>query len=405
MTRTERQLLAIQKWKEARCKGTLVFPTGFGKTKTAMDAIKRVLVKNPTVKTCVIVPTTVLKNQWENKIKTEKLVNTSVLVLKTAATHKFNCNFLIVDEIHKSAALQMAKVFKNCTPAFILGLTATYERLDGREKLIDKYAPVCDSISIEDAVKNDWLSPYKEYKILLEVDLTEYEKANQVFMSSFAFFNYDWDIAMGAVKSKDIQQKIAKAYNCDLKQVQANAYSFNRALQFRKKFIANHPKKLEIAKKILSYRTDKKCITFNGSIESCKKYGFGYLLHSKQKNKENKEIIEKFEKEKNGVLHTSKMANEGLDVSGLSVAIITGFDSSQTAKRQRIGRVIRKEENKKAEIFTLVLKGTVEEKWFAKSEETMDFIEINESELDIVLTYSNLDKPVQKQEQTNSFRF
>lgn len=405
MTRSERQLLAIQKWKEARCKGTLVFPTGFGKTKTAMDAIKRVLVKNPTVKTCVIVPTTVLKNQWENKIKAEKLVNTSVLVLKTAATHKFSCNFLIVDEIHKSAAVQMAKVFKNCTPAFILGLTATYERLDGREKLIDKYAPVCDSISIEDAVKNDWLSPYKEYKILLEVDLTEYEKANQIFMSSFAFFNYDWDIAMGAVKSKDIQQKIAKAYNCDLKQVKANAYSFNRALQFRKKFIANHPKKLEIAKKILSYRTDKKCITFNGSIESCKKYGFGYLLHSKQKNKENKEIIEKFEKEKSGVLHTSKMANEGLDVSGLSVAIITGFDSSQTAKRQRIGRVIRKEENKKAEIFTLVLKGTVEEKWFAKSEETMDFIEINESELDIVLTYSNLDKPVQKQEQTNSFRF
>ena len=45
------------------------------------------------------------------------------------------------------------------------------------------------------------------------------------------------------------------------------------------------------------------------------------------------------------------------------------------------GRVIRYEEGKEAEIFTLVLKGTVEENWYTTSTTGKKYFEISEQEL------------------------
>lgn len=58
------------------------------------------------------------------------------------------------------------------------------------------------------------------------------------------------------------------------------------------------------------------------------------------------------------------------------------------------GRVIRVEEGKIAEIFTLVLAGTVDEKWFENSASGNSYIEINEEELDAIL--GNIEIDVEK---------
>ena len=62
-----------------------------------------------------------------------------------------------------------------------------------------------------------------------------------------------------------------------------------------------------------------------------------------------------------------KKVNEGLNCPDISVAIMLGINSSKTVATQRKGRVIRYQTGKIAEIFTLVLRGTVEEKWFQNS--------------------------------------
>jgi len=67
----------------------------------------------------------------------------------------------------------------------------------------------------------------------------------------------------------------------------------------------------------------------------------------------------------------------------------------------KCGRCIRKEEGKTAEIFTLVLRGTVEDQWFKKSSEDLNFIEINESELDLVLQ-GKLNKNEKTQDKVNN---
>lgn len=410
MTRTERQQEGIEKWKAAGCRGTLNFATGVGKTHTALMAIERVLRVNPKTKIVIIVPTKVLKDQWELNIEKQQIdADINVLVINTAAKQLFDCNFLIIDELHKSNADGFRRIFENCHPALILGLTATYERLDQKHKEVtDKYCPVCDTITTIEAVKNGWLSEYKEYKVLLDVDLTEYNKANTVFLQHFAFFNWDFDTAMRAVTDFWFQQKLAKDMNCSMQEIKAHAYAWNKALRFRKTFVANHPKKIEIAKKILAARPNSKAITFNSSIKQCEAFKMGFVVHSGNTKKKNQMTLDEFSKCGPGsVIHSSKMLIEGLDCPGLNLAIILGFNSSKTVKTQEIGRCIRFEKGKQAEIFTLVLRNTVEENWYRKSMENLNYIELNETELDEILNNQNL---INKQEVTqqvtnNIFRF
>lgn len=135
-------------------------------------------------------------------------------------------------------------------------------------------------------------------------------------------------------------------------------------LRKRKKFVQSHPHKFEIARKILNARKDKKCITFCSTIKDAEQLSVKgeYVLHSKQSKKSNEETLSKFNQASSGVLHSSKAVNQGVDIKGLSVEIIMNTDSSKITKTQKLGRALRVEAGKQAEIFTLIIKGTVEEK-------------------------------------------
>ena len=135
-----------------------------------------------------------------------------------------------------------------------------------------------------------------------------------------------------------------------------------KALKGRKAFVQSHPKKFEVARKILEARKAKKCITFSATIKDAEKLANKgeCVLHSKKSKKQNETAIETFNKLTSGVLHSSKAADCGVDIKGLSVGIILSTDSSKIRKNQRNGRVCRMEEGKNAEVFTLLIRGTQE---------------------------------------------
>jgi transposase len=81
----------------------------------------------------------------------------------------------------------------------------------------------------------------------------------------------------------------AKHIGVDYHSVMGIAQKWNRAMRARKVFIQNHPKKFEIAKKILEARKDKKCITFSSTIKQAESFGTGYVLHSKKIRKRKQE--------------------------------------------------------------------------------------------------------------------
>lgn len=99
MTRTERQQEAVRKWIKNKGKGTLIMPTGMGKTYSACMAIQALLKKYPTTRVLVVVPTVTLKNQWmENVEKFDLIFNVEVQVINTVIKHSWICDMLVIDK-------------------------------------------------------------------------------------------------------------------------------------------------------------------------------------------------------------------------------------------------------------------------------------------------------------------
>lgn len=338
MNRSERQDLGISKWIANKCCGTCLFPTGFGKTFTAFKAINRFLAKNPNRTILVVVPTDYLKEQWLMQVVDRKLFkHVDVKVINSVVKHDWNVDMLVLDEIHVMAADTFYQVFQKVKYKIILGLTGTIDRLDGKQTLLTDKCPIVDTVSMEESIKNGWLSPYTEYKVLIEPDDIEvYQQHHRDFMKYFAKFNFDFNLAMECVggrkrgnvvvmKAFQVQYEYAKSL-CTLPtnhpnyrntvseifaEIKACAYAWNKALKDRKEYVMNHSKKVEIARQILQARSDKKCITFSATKKAAEEIGIGYVLHSGKTKKKRQLTKDEFDALETGVLNTSKALDCG----------------------------------------------------------------------------------------------
>lgn len=197
VSRDERQEQCRVTWIKNKCKGSIQACTGFGKTHVGLNCIKTLLSKRPGSRVLIVVPTDVLQNQWQDILVNNDLsFYCTVEVINTVVKHSWHCDLLILDEEHRYAADTFKQVFKKVQYKMILGLTATFERLDGREKIIAKYCPVIDKITVQEALLNGWVSKFKEYLVLIDVnDIDKYKQLNKEFTSHFEFFNFDFDLA------------------------------------------------------------------------------------------------------------------------------------------------------------------------------------------------------------------
>ena len=405
ITRDERQKQCLKRWLNSGGAATVVACTGFGKTRVALNLISAFAKRNDEASALIVVPTTVLKEQWIDQLEQWNLLdNARVEIINTVIKLNWTCDLLVLDEIHLMAADMFSKVFDCVSYKNILGLTATFERLDGKETLLSKYAPVCDTIPIDVAEENEWVAPHREYLVLLEVDLKQYEEYTRTFNQCFAQFGFDFNLAMDCATDIVKARAFAKKAGLDGNTIMGVAQKWNRCMRKRKEFIYNHPKKMEIAKKIINARADRKGITFSSTINQAESFGFGWVLHSKKKAKENKATLEEFNAADMGYLHTSKAADQGLDCKGVNLEIILHTDSSKIRKTQRVGRAIRFEEGKTSEIFTLVLKGTQEVNWFNNSN-TSKVITINEEQLERVLNGESIETRQRENVVNTKFRF
>ena len=399
MTRTERQQEAVRMWIKAKGHGSIEAATGFGKTNMGLMSIRALLKKYPQLRVLVVVPTTALKSQWQSKIDEEGFsFNAEVQVINTVIKHEWTCDYLILDECHRFNSNDFSQIFIKVKYKLILGLTATFERLDGKHKIMNKYCPIVDNISFLECLANGWVADYKEYLVLIDVDnIDEYKSYNKQWLEHYEFFGFDFERVMSTTGKDGWRFKIAlrddmyKGNDEDKKKQILNAINYHsagfvRTMTQRKSFINNHPKKAEIARKIIEARSDKKIITFSNNVKMAESIGIGEVYTGRVSKKRSTTMIEEFNIAETGVLNTCAKANEGLDVRGLSVAIILGTDSSETKARQRRGRTVRKENDKIAEVFYIVIKDTVEEKWVKNNHKTdKNYIVIDEKGLDQVL--------------------
>ena len=67
-------------------------------------------------------------------------------------------------ECHRVPADTFSHVFQTIKYKLILSLTATLERLDGKHELIEKYCPVVDEVTLEEARLHGWFLILQNYR-------------------------------------------------------------------------------------------------------------------------------------------------------------------------------------------------------------------------------------------------
>lgn len=418
MTRDERQEIARVKWIKNKCKGTIVMPTGVGKTRTALKCLKSVIDKYQQLRILIIVPTDNLKDQWASQLSDWGLeFNAEVQVINTVIKHTWTVDIICLDECHRYSAETFSQVFNKVKYKYILGLTATFERLDGKHVIMEKYCPIIDEVTLLEAKLNNWIAAYKEYLVILDTDdIDIYKDYNKSFIASFESFGFDWNLAMsmigpnGFIERAKYRDKLCpngseEQRKVTFKNITYNATNFMRMIQKRKAYINNHLKKIEVARRIIEAREGKKIVTFSNNIKMAESIGMNGLVYTgKDSKKKSRANLEEFNTAKAGLINSVAKLNEGADIKGLSVAIILGLDSSEIKAVQRRGRCIRFEEGKTAEIFNLVINQTVELEWFRKGHPNGDYITIDEEGLNDVLA-GREPKPYVKHIKDFTFRY
>jgi len=82
-------------------------------------------------------------------------------------------DYIVIDEFHHSEASSYQKVLNYFSSVFLLGLTATPERMDGRDVLaLCDYNIACE-IRLMEAVSKGWLAPFQYYAVYDETDYSQ----------------------------------------------------------------------------------------------------------------------------------------------------------------------------------------------------------------------------------------
>lgn len=165
----------------------------------------------------VVVPTENLKDQWTPQLDGWGLgLNSEVQIINTVVKKNWKADILVLDECHRYNSETFKEVFNRVEYKYILGLTATFERLDEKHKIMAQYCPIIDSITTEEALLNGWISKFNEYQVLIDVDdIDVYKQYNKDFIEHFEFFNFDFNLARkyGPYVSNSIKKTLLTAGN------------------------------------------------------------------------------------------------------------------------------------------------------------------------------------------------
>ena len=198
----------------------------------------------------------------------------------------------------------------------------------------------------------------------MSVDLTEevqtaYKKANNMFVH--------YKYKLGQFDAFNEAKRILASKNAQGHEKQW-AVLFYKAIRARKVVVDFASNKIDALKTIVLQNPDNKILTFAGANEftdkMCDSLGkLAVAYHSKKTKKQRDEALKLFKTNKKKVLCSTKALNQGFDVPDADMGIICGLTSKSLTMIQRVGRLLRFQENKVGKIIVLYVKNTQEEKW------------------------------------------
>jgi superfamily II DNA or RNA helicase len=239
-----------------------------------------------------------------------------------------------------------------CLAPFRLGLTATPERADGlgADDTIGRIVYRKDITELS----GQYLAAYET--VPLEVPLSPAEREA-----------YDRDRAtyIGFLRAHGIRmpegwgQFLILSSQSDAGRRAFAAYRSQRALALAA------PGKIAVLGRLLHQHRQGRTIVFTENNDTVYEISRRFLLPAithQTKVKERSRILAAFNAGELTAVVTSKVLNEGVNVPEANVAIVLSGSGSVMQHVQRLGRILRKAENKTAILYELVAAGTGEER-------------------------------------------
>ena len=218
--------------------------------------------------------------------------------------------YLVIDEFHHAVNEQYQRIVKYFKPQFLLGLTATPERMDGRNiyELCDYNVPY--EISLKDAINKGMLVPFHYYGIY---DDTDYSGLHLI---------------RGRYDEKELNETyIGNVYRHDLIYKYYCKYGSKKALGF----CCSRAHAEEMAKEFCER-----------GIPSVAVYSNANGTYSEEREK----AIEKLKSGEIRVIFSVDMFNEGVDITSVDMVMFLLPTESPIVFLQQLGRGLRRSKGK-----------------------------------------------------------
>jgi superfamily II DNA or RNA helicase len=360
------QAEALEAWRRHRHRGVVVLPTGAGKTFLAALAI---LSRQRS--TLVVVPTIDLMNQWYDVLTAafavpvglvgggyHDVLDLTVTTYDSAHLHMDRLGdrfgLVVFDECHHLPSASYALAARMCLAPFRLGLSATPERTDGRTA-DDTIGPIVYRKDITE-LSGEYLASYDTVRLDVPLSAEEREAWERDRGTYLSFLRAN-GIRMG--ERDGWSRFLMLSSQSDTGRRAFQAYRRQRGLALAA------PGKLAFLARLLHQHRHDRTIVFtedNATVYAISRRFLVPAITHQTKIKERSAILAAFNAGELGVVVTSKVLNEGVNVPEANVAIVLSGSGSVREHVQRLGRILRKGENKQATLYELVAVGTGEER-------------------------------------------
>jgi superfamily II DNA or RNA helicase len=365
------QVEALRAWDQAAQCGSIILPTGAGKTFVAIHAIYR--VQRSAV---VVAPTIDLLHQWYARLVNafdceigvyyggeKKVLPLTVTTYHSAgdlmAEHGNTFKLVIFDEVHHLPAPSWGEAALMTPAPLRLGLTATYpephEQTNGRWRVDELIGPIVYTKRVEELVGQQ-LAHYRTER--LRIDLSPGERAQ---------YDVDFAIYMGFVRARRLHERHGPGWLFELMRLSSFDTEARRAILARQRLqrlLAHAEGKFAALEALLRENVSERILVFTEhnatAYEVARRYLVPVITHETSAA-ERKHILDGFQAGHYRVITTSRVLNEGVDVPESKVAIVLGGTSGAREYIQRLGRVLRKVENKQAVLYEVIARKTIEE--------------------------------------------
>lgn len=363
---------AVAAWRAGGRRGVVVLPTGAGKSFVA-----ELCIADADRATLVVAPTLDLVGQWYDGLKAafggpigvlgggvHEVHPITVATYDSAWAHmdRYGDRFglLVFDEVHHLPGPSYAQAALLSLAPFRLGLTATFERPDGNhQQVVDLLGPVVYRREINE-LSGDYLADYETQVVLVHLSAEERAAYDEAYGTYRRFIDENGIRLGGPGGWSNFLRASARS---------SEGRAAHQAWMRSRRLMHGADAKLRFTADLLRRHADGRVLIFtndNATVYEISRRLLVPAITHQTDLKERQALLASFGAGELPVLATSRVLNEGVDLPSADVAIVLSGTQTVREHVQRLGRILRKQEGKRAILYELVVVDTTEQRQSAR---------------------------------------